>query len=163
MSREVYVPYDYTSFYVQRFGLENETPEHHEEMIRRVERINELIEQFIIHCVRNKIKIDNYILGTFEKLLYEGYTYNEAFNKAIFGYSTIKYSRNLLSRIEKLYFNGRLTFDEIREFYEMQRDTCLAQSGREGIWYTAYLESECSQEPYDYDEYSPEENQEEVL
>ena len=48
MSREIYVPYEYTSYYVQRFGLENETFEHHEEMMERVNKIDHLVEEFII-------------------------------------------------------------------------------------------------------------------
>ena len=163
MSREVYVPYEYTSYYVQRFGLENETPEHHEEMVKRVNEIDYLVEKFIKYCVRNKIIIYNYSLGTFEKLLYDGYSYKEALMKIISGYITETRFMNLLNRIERMYLNHELTYDEIKEFYEKHRDKCLRESGREGYSYRAYLESNCAYELSDSDEYDPYEQQEKLL
>lgn len=169
MSREVYVPYEYTSYYIQRFGLEDETSEHHEEMVRRVNEIDNLVKEFIKYCVRNKILIYNYDLGTFEKLLYDGYSYDEAFEKIISGYVTNTRFMNLLKRIERMYLDRELTYDEIREFYEKHRDKSLREFGREGPQYKNYLESDCaytlsdSDENSDSDEYNPYEQQEKLL
>lgn len=169
MNREVYVPYEYTSNYIRRFGLEGETPEQHEEMVKRVNEIDNLVKEFIKYCVRNKILIYSYSLSTFEKLLYDGYSYEEALEKIKSGYVTDTRFMNLLKRIERMYLDRELTYDEIREFYEKHRDKSLREFGREGPQYKNYLESDCfytlsySDENSDSDEYNPFEQQEKLL